>query len=64
MQFENMDNYLKLLTELESDGLVVINKYSLFVPNDAKAYVRNICMAFDAHLQRNKPTTKLFSMTI
>ncbi|NQY29372.1 MAG: oxygen-independent coproporphyrinogen III oxidase [Flavobacteriaceae bacterium] len=64
MQFENMDNYLKLLTELESDGLVVINKCSLFVPNDAKAYVRNICMAFDAHLQRNKPTTKLFSMTI
>jgi len=64
MKFENMDTYLKLLNELESDGLVIINKDSLTVPDEARAYVRNICMAFDAHLQRNKPTTKLFSMTI
>jgi len=64
MQFENMDNYLGLLKELESDGLVIVNKDSLIVPDKARAYVRNICMAFDAHLQRNKPTTKLFSMTI
>ena len=64
MQFENMDRYLELLKELESDGLVIVNKDSLLVPDKARAYVRNICMAFDAHLQRNKPTTKLFSMTI
>jgi len=64
MQFENMDNYLKLLTELEKDNLVVLDKNSLTVPTEARAYVRNICMAFDVHLQRNKPSTKLFSMTI
>ena len=64
MKFENMDRYLELLKELESDGLVIVNKDSLIVPDKARAYVRNICMAFDAHLQRNKPTTKLFSMTI
>ena len=64
MQFENMTNYLKLLKELESDGLVFINDESLTVPEEARAYVRNICMAFDLRLQRNKPTTKLFSMTI
>ena len=64
MQFENMNNYLKLLKELESDGLVFINDESLTVPEEARAYVRNICMAFDLRLQRNKPTTKLFSMTI
>lgn len=30
----------------------------------ARPFVRNICMAFDRRLQRKKPETKLFSMTI
>jgi len=64
MQFENIDHYLTLLSELENDGLVIVNDNSLKVPDEARAYLRNICMAFDAHLQRNKPSTKLFSMTI
>jgi oxygen-independent coproporphyrinogen-3 oxidase len=29
-----------------------------------KAYIRNICMAFDLHLKRKAPETALFSMTI
>lgn len=64
MRFENMENYLKLLNELESDGLVSLTKDSLIVPDKARAYVRNICMAFDVHLQHNKPETQVFSKTI
>lgn len=64
MQFEGLENYIKLLDEMKQDGLVNIHKNTLTIPEKARAYVRNICMAFDAHLQRNKPSTKLFSMTI
>lgn len=64
LQFNGLQDYLHLLKEMEDDGLVIITKNSLEVPENARAYVRNICMAFDAHLQRNKPSTKLFSMTI
>lgn len=64
LQFKGLQGYLNLLKEMEDDGLVVITKNTLEVSENARAYVRNICMAFDAHLQRNKPSTKLFSMTI
>ena len=29
-----------------------------------KPFVRNVCMAFDLRLQRKKPDTQLFSMTV
>lgn len=64
MQFEAFERYLSLLNEMINDGLVIIEGMSLKIPEKARAYVRNVCMAFDAHLQRNKPATKLFSMTI
>jgi len=53
-----------MLKEMEEDGLVVIDKDGLCVPEHARPYVRNICMAFDAHLKKSKPDTQLFSMTI
>ncbi len=64
MQFENMKKHLDLLQEMQADGLVKIENKTLTVPDEARAYVRNVCMAFDVLLQRNKPKTKLFSMTI
>lgn len=64
MKFKSLDNTLNLLTELKKDGLVIIENNSLKVPKEARAFVRNICMAFDIHLQENKPSTKLFSMTV
>ena len=64
MQFPELASQLKLLLEMENDGLLKIENETLTVPEHARAYVRNICMAFDMHLQRNKPETQLFSMTI
>jgi oxygen-independent coproporphyrinogen-3 oxidase len=49
---------------MQKDGLVSIHRNSLSIPEKARPYVRNICMAFDVHLLKNKPKTQLFSMTI
>jgi oxygen-independent coproporphyrinogen-3 oxidase len=63
-QFPDLANCLERLREMEADGLVIINTNSLQVPDHARPYVRNICMAFDLHLIRNEPQTRIFSMTI
>ena len=54
----------ELLEEMAQDGLIDIKENSIEVPEHARPYVRNICMAFDMHLQKSKPETRLFSMTI
>ena len=36
----------------------------LTVTSAGKAFVRNICMAFDLRMKRNVPETQLFSMTV
>jgi len=64
LRFKDLTQVLIRLKELEDDGLVLITKYGLIVPKVARAFVRNICMAFDLRLVRNKPETRLFSMTV
>ncbi|QOD62312.1 oxygen-independent coproporphyrinogen III oxidase [Polaribacter haliotis] len=64
MKINNVEKHLELLVEMEKDGLVEVHKNSLSIPEKARPYVRNICMAFDLHLLENKPKTQLFSMTI
>ena len=58
-QIKNIDSHLALLKELEEDGLVHIGKTSLSIPEKARPFIRNICMAFDVHLLEKKPTTNL-----
>ncbi|WP_075340979.1 oxygen-independent coproporphyrinogen III oxidase [Tenacibaculum agarivorans] len=64
MYFEALPKSLALLQEIASDNLIKINRNSLSVTQEARPFIRNICMAFDVRLQRKKPETKLFSMTI
>ena len=64
VKFEDLPETLNRLKELEKDGLVVIVDNELIVPKKARAFVRNICMAFDLRMVRNKPDTQLFSMTV
>lgn len=64
LKIKNLKEHLKLLEEMEKDKLVKINEYSLSIPEKARPYVRNICMAFDVHLLESKPKTQLFSLTI
>jgi oxygen-independent coproporphyrinogen-3 oxidase len=52
------------LAELEADGLCVILEEGVQVTPKGRPFVRNICMAFDLRLWRNKPTTPIFSQTV
>jgi oxygen-independent coproporphyrinogen-3 oxidase len=62
--FSELPEVLRRLHEMEQDGLVKINETSITVTEEGKAFVRNICMAFDLRMTRNLPDTQLFSMTI
>ncbi len=64
MKFPELEDCLKRLKEMEADGLVIIQKNGIKLPEAAHPFVRNICMAFDLRLLRNAPTTRIFSMTI
>ncbi|MGB0890754.1 MAG: oxygen-independent coproporphyrinogen III oxidase [Flavobacteriaceae bacterium] len=64
LQIEDVETHIDKLQEMIDDGLVFVEEGSLSVPEKARPYVRNICMAFDKKLHQKKPETKLFSMTI
>ncbi len=64
LQFPELEECLARLEEMQQDGLVNITNKGLKVPEHARPFVRNVCMAFDLHLIRNKPKTRIFSMTI
>ena len=64
MQFSELDQCLQKLEEMRADGLVQLEGDKLVVPEPARPFVRNICMAFDLRLMRNAPETRIFSMTI
>lgn len=63
-QFQKLNDTLALLEEIKTDNLITVSNKKLTVKEEARPFVRNICMAFDRRLQQNKPDTKLFSMTI
>ncbi len=52
------------LKEMELDDLIEITNTGLQVKELGRPFVRNICMAFDLLLQRKRPDTQLFSMTV
>lgn len=64
MQFPELNQCLESLREMEKDGLVNIYADGLSLPEHARPYLRNVCMVFDLHLIRNRPQTRIFSMTI
>lgn len=55
---------LEQLTEIKNDELLVFDDNKLKVKEEARMFVRNVCMAFDLRLRENKPTTRIFSKTI
>ena len=64
LQFAEAEDVTLRLSEMERDGLIHILPQGIEVTDVGKPFVRNICMAFDLRLQRNVPTTRIFSMTI
>lgn len=63
-QYSSITESLERLAEMAKDGLIEISHDRLKVLESGKPFIRNICMAFDLRLIRNKPETQLFSMTI
>ncbi|HWV32212.1 MAG TPA: oxygen-independent coproporphyrinogen III oxidase [Dyadobacter sp.] len=55
---------LERLSEMEFDGLVEVEPFRLRITEKGKAFVRNVCMAFDARLWADLPQTTLFSQTV
>jgi oxygen-independent coproporphyrinogen-3 oxidase len=62
--FTEIYDVLDSLYEMQLDGLLYIENKKLIVTDFGKAFVRNICMAFDLRLKRAVPQTELFSMTV
>lgn len=61
---ELQEGNLSALEEMERDNILHIENDQLEVTRSGRPYVRNICMAFDQRLIRNKPGTQIFSMTV
>ena len=59
-----MEITTELLQEMENDGLLLMKTNGVIVTTAGKAFIRNICMAFDLRLKRHKPEMQLFSMTV
>ena len=62
--FAELDNALEMLSEMENDGLVEISGKQVKITEKGRAFTRNVAMVFDLRMMRNKPETRIFSMTI
>lgn len=62
--FPEIENVMRHLQEMREDGLVEISDHSIKITEKGRAFTRNVAMAFDLRLIRNKPETRIFSMTI
>ena len=62
--FPELSNALEALKEMETDGLVEISENAIKITEKGRAFTRNVAMTFDLRMRRNKPETRIFSMTI
>lgn len=53
-----------VLSDLETDNLINLSPNGLSITDQGKAFIRNICMAFDARLAESKPLKNTFSQAI
>lgn len=63
-QCEAVYSALDKLKEMEKDGLIELHPYRLKVTKEGKAFLRNVCMAFDARYWSKQPTSQIFSKTV
>jgi oxygen-independent coproporphyrinogen-3 oxidase len=54
----------KRLSELEKDGLVIIDGNKIRITEEGIPFVRNCCMAFDQDLNNSISKEKMFSQTV
>lgn len=61
---DDLQNVPGRLAEFMVDGLVEITPDGIRITSAGRPFLRNICMAFDARLQRRQPDKPLFSRTM
>ena len=61
---EHLRSIPERLRELVRDELVTLDEESCAVTERGRAFIRNVCMAFDARLARRAPSAQLFSGTV
>lgn len=59
-----MPEILERLKEMQQDGLVELFSNGVKIKSEGRAFTRNVAMAFDLRMLRNKPETRIFSMTV
>jgi len=64
LYLEEIPAVVDKLAEMETDGLLTSTESSITVTEKGKAFIRNICMAFDLRLHRKVPQTRLFSLSV
>ncbi|MCS3869160.1 oxygen-independent coproporphyrinogen-3 oxidase [Chryseobacterium ginsenosidimutans] len=62
--FPELENAFEMLKEMEKDELVEIHDHQIKITEKGRAFTRNVAMVFDLRMMRNKPETRIFSMTI
>ncbi len=62
--FPELPNALEALQEMQDDGLVELSENAIKITEKGRAFTRNVAMTFDLRMMRNKPETRIFSMTI
>jgi oxygen-independent coproporphyrinogen-3 oxidase len=62
--FPELENAFEMLREMEKDELVEIHDSQIKITEKGRAFTRNVAMVFDLRMMRNKPETRIFSMTI
>ncbi|TND08286.1 MAG: oxygen-independent coproporphyrinogen III oxidase [Bacteroidetes bacterium] len=63
-QCEAVSEAVEKLREMEKDGLVKLELTRTEITPAGRAFLRNICMAFDARLHRKEIVQKTFSTTV
>lgn len=59
-----LEQSLSQLEEMQADGLVQISDNKITITEKGRAFTRNVAMTFDLRMLRNKPETRIFSMTV
>ena len=63
MYTEELDIARMRLEDMEDDGIVVLGEKSVKVTEIGVPFLRNVCMAFDAHLWRSDSLSKAYNVS-
>jgi len=62
--FDALDEVKTMLYKMEQDGIVNTSETSVEIPENYRAFLRNVCMAFDLRLHKIDRNNQMFSMTV